>query len=74
VVKEQGAVDPHRRQDQAHEREQAGSPRRRAGRPDRKHLLAASRTADAVALFRQDGIFSDGFESGDTSIWSNGFP
>ena len=45
-----------------------------AASPDGKHLLAASRTADAVALFRQDGIFSDGFESGDTSIWSNGFP
>lgn len=42
--------------------------------PDGKHLLAASRTADAVALFRQDGVFSDGFESGDTSVWSNASP
>jgi len=42
--------------------------------PDGKHLLVASRVTDAVALFRQDGIFSDGFESGDASVWTTSLP
>ncbi len=45
-----------------------------AASPDGKHLLAASRALDLVALLRQDALFSDGFESGDLSQWSASAP
>lgn len=37
--------------------------------PDDKHLFVAGSTADSVVMLRWDGVFEDGFESGDTRYW-----
>lgn len=37
--------------------------------PEGKHVLTVSRLSDALALYRHDAVFSDGFESGDLSRW-----
>ncbi|MEM7052248.1 MAG: beta-propeller fold lactonase family protein [Acidobacteriota bacterium] len=42
-----------------------------AASSDGEHLFAAGRAADSVVMFEQSLLFTDGFESGDTSRWSD---
>jgi 6-phosphogluconolactonase (cycloisomerase 2 family) len=49
-------------------------PRKLALDPTGEHLYVPGNASNAVAAFDTGGIFADGFESGDTSVWSSAVP
>ena len=49
-------------------------PRKISLDPTGTHFYVPGQADDAVAVFDTDGIFTDGFESGDTSAWSSASP